>query len=663
MNEKKKFRILVINPGSTSTKIALFENEASLWEKTIEHLSMELEQFRNVWDQYDFRKRTILRELEKKGVNLEELSAVVGRGGFLAPIESGTYRVNHRIIDDLRTANRGQHASNLGPILAFGIAWDLGIEAYTVDPISVDELEPIARYSGMPEIPRTSILHALNIKAVARKYAERAGVKLESLNLIVAHMGGGITCCAIRKGKMIDVNHGLSEGPFSPERAGSVPTLELMEMCFSGKYAKQEIRQKLVGQGGLVAYLGTNSALRVENIINSGDRKAREIYEAMAYQIAKEIGSRATVLKGDVDQIVLTGGLAYSKMVVDWIEERVGFISKITLIPGGFEMEALALGALRVLRGEEAARMYGEEKKTIGVVYWEPLVEYNIAMGELEHVLQESGYRFRTANENLEIVYRNCEAQEPHCRAMVQDFIEQKVDLIYTIGSPVVTTVKKMLVGSSIPVVCAEVFDPVVMGLQSDYEGMGDNITGTYYRVCIAEQLDKGLIPLKGKVKRLGMFYTSGELHTEIQLDEAKELAAERKISLFSFEVHNEEDMLKSIDFFKEKNIDALFLPSDTVTTQASRKTITAISHEFPTFCALRSAVLKGGLVSYCANWRSLCETSAKVAARILSGVEPHGIPFVGSAEHQLIINLQTAKHFGIKINEDVRCKAAELLT
>lgn len=662
MKEEKKHHILVINPGSTSTKIAMFENETQLWDKTIAHSTMELEQFDHVWAQYDFRKRTILRDLEERGTKLEELSAVVGRGGFLSPLESGTYRVDNKMIDDLRAAKRGEHASNLGPILAYGIAWDLGIEAFTVDPVSVDELEPIARYSGVPEIPRESVFHALNIKAVARKYALSAGKKLDEINLIVTHMGGGITSCALRKGRMIDVNHGLGEGPFTPERAGSVPTLGLVELCFSGRYTKKEIKEKLLGGGGLAAYLGTNSAIKVESMINAGDRHAREIYEAMAYQVAKEIGTRAAVLKGEVDQIVLTGGLAHSRMFIDMVEERVRFIAPVTNIPGGFEMEALALGALRVLTGEEPARRYGEEKKTVGVIFWESLTEYVIAMEEFEKVLKCSGYRFREANETIELTYRNCDGHYATCREIAEDFLNLKVDLIYSIGSPVVTTVKKLLTNTSIPVVCAEVLDPVIMGLQKDYEGIGDNITGTYYKVSFADQLDKGLIALIGKINRLGIIHTVGELHSEIQLDEAKKLAKCRGIKLMPFDVQSEEELHKAREYFQEHKIDALFLPADIITAQASRKTIMTLAREFPTFSALKTAVHKGALVSYCANWRKLCETSAKIAARILSGVDPRGIPFVGPEEHQLVINMATARHFGITISEDIRCRAAELI-
>jgi butyrate kinase len=659
----KKFTILVINPGSTSTKIALFEDGASLWEKTINHSSSELEQYKRVWDQYDFRKQTILKELKRKNVPFDDLSAVVGRGGLLPPIESGTYRVNNAMIDDLRAAERGDHASNLGPVLAYGIAWDLNIEAFTVDPVSVDELEPLARYTGHPEFPKVSFLHALNIRAVARKFAALRKKPLDSLNIIVTHMGGGVTSCAMRQGRMVDVNNGVYEGPFTPERAGFLPTYPLIDLCFSGKYTKAEIKQKCVGKGGLVAYLGTNSAKTVEEMINGGNQKARETYEAMAYQIAQEIGKRATSLKGRLDGIVLTGGLAHSKMLTDWITERVEFICPVTLIPGEDEMEALALGALRALKGEEPVKRYGEQKRSVGVIVWETLSEYEISMDEFEKALHDAGYKFRTSDENLEIIYRNCNEQDVTCRNIIKDFLDLKVDLIYSIGTPIISTVKKMLLGKDVPVVFAAAFDPVVMGLTTDAEGSARNITGTYYRVSLADQIDRGFMPLVGKLSRLGMIHNSDEFHSQIQIDEAKKLAAERKFELCIYEGQKEEDFVKALEYFKEKQIDALFLLADTTTSEVSRKAITDLAHTFPTLCGLRSTVMKGGLVAYCACYESLCDRSAAIAVRILAGEKPQHFPFAGPDEYRLIINLQTAARLGLKVSEEVKAAASELIT
>ncbi|MEW9123409.1 MAG: butyrate kinase [Thermotaleaceae bacterium] len=353
------YRILTINPGSTSTKIAIFDNEKPVLETTLRHSAEEVNQFDTIFTQYEFRKKVILETLNENGINLTKLSAVVGRGGLLKPIQGGTYHVSEAMIGDLKIGVLGQHASNLGGILANEIAKQLNIPAYIVDPVVVDELEPIARISGMPEIERKSIFHALNQKAVARRAAKEIGKNYEEVNLIVAHLGGGISVGAHQKGRVIDVNNALDgEGPFSPERAGGLPVGDLAKLCFSGEYTLEEIKKKITGKGGLVAYLGTNDGREVESMIAAGDRNAELIYQAMAYQVAKEIGSCAAVLKGRVDAVVLTGGIAYDKTFVEWITQRVSFIAKVLLYPGEDEMIALAEGGLRVLRGEEEAKIY-----------------------------------------------------------------------------------------------------------------------------------------------------------------------------------------------------------------------------------------------------------------------------------------------------------------
>jgi butyrate kinase len=353
------FRILVINPGSTSTKIGVFDNERPILEETIRHDEEEIGKYKRIIDQYEFRKRTILEVLDSHGINISKLNAVCGRGGLLRPIEGGTYAVNEAMLDDLKKGYSGHHASNLGGILAHEIASGLNIPAYIVDPVVVDELDEVARISGVAGIERKSIFHALNQKAVARKVAKELDSKYEDLHLIVAHMGGGITVGAHRNGKVIDVNNGLhGDGPFSPERAGTVPAGQLVEMCFSGDYYRDEIMKKLVGQGGLVGLLGTNDAIKVEQMIEAGDKKAELVYRAMAYQISKEIGAASAVLQGRVDAVVLTGGLAYSKMLVQEITNRVHWIADVIVQPGENELEALAEGALRVLRGEEDAKEY-----------------------------------------------------------------------------------------------------------------------------------------------------------------------------------------------------------------------------------------------------------------------------------------------------------------
>ncbi len=356
----QKFKILVINPGSTSTKISVFENEKELFKNIIHHSKLELEPFKRVWDQYEFRKKLIKELLEAHNINPKSFSAVVGRGGLFRSVVSGTYRVNELMIEDGRKAYGGEHPANLGAVLAFGIGWDYHIPSFIVDPPSVDELDELARYTGLPEIPKKSIFHALNVKATARLAVSDLGKKYHEVNLIVAHLGGGITVSAIRKGRVIDTNNALDTGPYTPERAGTLPMFDFAEWCFSGKDSLEQIKRRMVGGGGLVAYLGTNNCKEVEKRVSEGDRKAKVVYEAMLYQIAQEISSRAIALKGDIDAIVLTGGMTESEMVVEKLKEWVGFLGKVLVYPGEDEMKSLALGALRVLRGEEEARTYPE---------------------------------------------------------------------------------------------------------------------------------------------------------------------------------------------------------------------------------------------------------------------------------------------------------------
>jgi len=355
----KDYKILVINPGSTSTKVVLFSNEQLLFEKKIEHSSKELSNFNKIIDQYHFRQDIILSFLKEKGINLSTLNAVVGRGGLLKPIASGTYRINEKMLEDLHRGAMGEHASNLGGLLAYGIAENLSIPSYIVDPVVIDEMKPVARISGMPEIPRISILHALNQKAVARKAALDLGKKYEKLNFIIAHLGGGISVGIHCKGKVIDVNNALNgEGPFTPERSGGVPVGGLVELCFSGKFTRDEMMKKIKGKGGLVAYLNTNDVREVVKMIKYGDKKAKLILEAMAYQVAKEIGAGATVLKGQIDAIILTGGIAYNNEFINMVRDRVSFLSLVMVYPGEEEMLSLCEGALRVLKGEEVEKIY-----------------------------------------------------------------------------------------------------------------------------------------------------------------------------------------------------------------------------------------------------------------------------------------------------------------
>jgi butyrate kinase len=352
-------RILTINPGSTSTKVAVYEDEHPLFVETIHHSAEEIAAFPHIADQHAFRRDAVLRLLDEQGVRLDSLDAVVGRGGILRPIPSGTYLVSEKMLDELRHPKEREHASNLGAIIADEIAQRAGVPAFIVDPVCVDEFDEIARISGLSEIERRSLSHALNLKVAARRVARELGKRYDEVNLVVAHLGGGISVSAHRRGRMIDVNQALDgTGPFAPERAGGLPVGDVIRLCYSGRYTYEEMSKKIAGRGGLVAHLGTNDARQVERRIEEGDQHARLIYQAMAYQIAKEIGLMATVLKGDVDAIVLTGGLARSDMLVDWIVERVEWIAPAMIYPGEDEMLAMAQGALRVLRGQEEARDY-----------------------------------------------------------------------------------------------------------------------------------------------------------------------------------------------------------------------------------------------------------------------------------------------------------------
>lgn len=353
------YKLLIINPGSTSTKIGVYEGEKEILEETLRHSAEEILKYDTIFDQLDFRKEVILKVLKEKGIDINELDAVVGRGGMLKPIEGGTYEVNEAMVEDLKIGVQGPHASNLGGILSNEIAKEIGKRAFIVDPVVVDEMEEVARLSGVPELPRKSKFHALNQKAVAKRYAKEHNTSYEDVNLIVVHMGGGVSVGAHRKGRVIDVNNALDgDGPFSPERAGGVPSGELLEMCFSGKYSKEEVYKKLVGKGGFVAYANTNDARDLIKLSQEGDEKGSLIFDAFIYQIAKEIGSMAVVLDGEVDAIVLTGGIAYSDYVTNAINKKVKWIAPMVVYGGEDELLALAQGAIRVLDGVEEAKIY-----------------------------------------------------------------------------------------------------------------------------------------------------------------------------------------------------------------------------------------------------------------------------------------------------------------
>lgn len=352
------FKILAINPGSTSTKIALFEDDKVVMSETLRHTTEEITAFPTIIAQLDWRKKLVTDALAKGGYAINSLSAVIGRGGLVKPIESGVYEVNEALQSDLRTTKL-HHASNLGGLIAAEIAQQAGVKAYIADPVVVDEMDEIARISGLPKCPRTSVFHALNQKAIARLYAKERGKRYEDLNLIIAHLGGGITVSAHCKGRVIDTTNALGgDGPISPERAGTVPPNELVKLCYSGKYTESEMQKMLAGRGGVMAHLGTASMYDVGNMVREGDPKATLILNAVCYTVAKEIGAMATVLEGKMEAIILTGGIAHNELVVKGIEARCAFLAPIAVYPGENEMEALADNALRVLRGEAVPKIY-----------------------------------------------------------------------------------------------------------------------------------------------------------------------------------------------------------------------------------------------------------------------------------------------------------------
>lgn len=349
--------ILAINPGSTSTKIAVYENEAERFKVSIEHPREEMAKFPNIAAQYDLRKEAVLAALASAGVAPKALDAIACRGAILPPIKSGAYRVNAAMVDLLLHRPMGEHASNVAALIGYELGQQLGIAAYIYDGVCVDELEPIARLSGLPQIPRRSIGHFLNMRAQAHRAAGQLGKRYEDATLIVSHLGGGITSSIHVGGKMVDIVSD-DEGPFSPERPGQLPCIALAEYCIDKRPTLLEMRRLQRGGGGLMAYLGTDSAKEVEKRIAAGDAAAELVYRAMAYQIAKAIATLAVVTNGAVDAIVLTGGIAHSALLTGWIKERVGFIAPVLVLAGENELESLALGVLRVVRGTEQAHEF-----------------------------------------------------------------------------------------------------------------------------------------------------------------------------------------------------------------------------------------------------------------------------------------------------------------
>ena len=365
------YRILVVNPGSTSTKIGVYEDENLLFDKTLRHSAEELEKFDSIPAQKDWRRKLVMKALEDQGFDVKTLSAVSGRGGLLAPIRGGTYAVSDRLVRDCTVGVQGQHASNLGGIIAREIGDQLGIPSFIVDPVVVDELSDVARYAGHPLFHRTSIFHALNQKAVAKRYAKEHGRKYEDLNLIVCHMGGGCSIGAHVHGSVVDTQNALDgDGPFSPERSGSLPTGQLVSLCFSGKYTAGEVRKMLAGHGGLVAYTGSNDMRDLLKAAAEGDKEIAATVDAFHYQIGKEVGAMAAVMKGKVDQIILTGGIAYGQETVDAITDMVGWIAPITVYPGEDELLASCYRSCLLLAAENGCKTVDFPSISTGVYHF-----------------------------------------------------------------------------------------------------------------------------------------------------------------------------------------------------------------------------------------------------------------------------------------------------
>lgn len=350
--------ILVINPGSLTTKIAIFRALEMVYEYEICYTKDELKDYKNSIEQLDLRFKSVTETLKNAGYEPRDLDAVIGRGGPIKPLAGGVYRVGKKLLEDLTYRMATDHASLLGGLIAYKISDSCNIPAYIADPVSCDEYCELAKISGCPEIPRVSLNHHLNVKAVAREIAEADGTSIDKVNYVVAHLGGGFTVCPLEKGKMIDGNNANDEGPMSPSRCGSLPIQGLIKLCLSGKYDYSELKKKLLNNGGLIAHLGTGDCREISKRIDEGDEKARLVLEAMAYQISKWIGSMAAVLKGNVDAIILTGGVAYNKYVVDWVTERVSWIAPVKVRPGQNEFLALAKHAYNALKNPEIVKQY-----------------------------------------------------------------------------------------------------------------------------------------------------------------------------------------------------------------------------------------------------------------------------------------------------------------
>lgn len=644
--QKKEYHILTINPGSTSTKIGVFKNDKIIFEQTVRHSSKILEQYSKVWDQYTFRKEEIIETLEKNNIKLSELDAVVGRGGLIKPIPSGVYVIDEEMIQDARNGYQGHHASNLGCVIAYSIGWEYAIPAYIVDPPAVDDFEPLARISGYSEIERKSLLHALNVFATSRIFAKEHKKKFEDLNLIVAHLGGGISVSAIQKGKAINANNGIDEGPFTPERSGRLPTMQFMKLCLSGKYSEAELKKIVAGKGGLVSYFNTNKANEVENMAIAGSEKFRLVYEAMAYQIAEEIGARATNLKGEVDAIIITGGIAHSDILCKWIEERTKHISNVYRYPGELELEALADGAVRVLNGEETAKRYADTSQKVGIYYWDNLEVFVSAINHIEDRLREKGYIFRKDDNNLEIVYANCKSNEERARTMIEKLKDENVDVIFSLGSQSSIRAAQYLKDTDIPVVCTGLYNQDVLG-DVDLKNARNYFSSTY-GIPIIEQIKNTILLINPSVKRIGLTYKIGELQSNIQHDEVKEFCEKNKIELVSYDTQTADDLKDAAQYFEEQKVEWIFIGSNTLIATITSKQLEPLTKKIPTLCVLENTVLHGGLISYVASWKDVAYNAVDLAVKTLNKIDIAEKSIAPKTKH-IIINKETSERLKLK--------------
>ncbi len=617
----KTYHILTINPGSTSTKIGVFKNEDCLFELNVSHSPKQLEKYNNIWDQYTFRKQEILTALKVKDFSLSKLDAVVGRGGLVKPIPSGTYIVDQEMIEDARIGLQGQHASNLGCVIAYSIGWEYDLPSFIVDPPAVDDFEPLAKISGNKNFERSSLLHALNIFATGRKYAKSVNKKIEDLNLIIAHLGGGITVAALKKGKAINVNHGLYEGPFSPERSGSLPLFKMMEKCLSGKYTETELKKMVVGKGGLVSYFNTNNARDVEKLVVAGSDKYRLVFEAMGYQIAEEIGKRATNLHGKVDGIILTGGIAHSKILTSWIKDRVDFISDVHIFAGEAELESLAEGALRVLRGEERAKQYTQKIKKVSVLYWDNIDVYVKSLNIIEEKLKHAGYTFRKERDNnMHITYINCKSDEENVIKAVQKFKSDKPDVVFAIGSPISVRLEQYFKNIDIPVIYTGIYSTAIIpNFDND---SNSNMYATCYAPPINEQIENTLNKIEKNLSKIGIIYRRGELQAEIQYDNFKEYCDSKKIKLIGYEVQGVEDLEKANKYFKQNGVKWIYVGSNTVISGMHTDDLKVITENFPTICMFENTISKGGMLGYVVPWNEVSSKAVDIALDIFADVK-----------------------------------------